>query len=274
MTLVKTIISGILLGAQGVWANNPIPESAFTDGQGFAAALAAAPMWYMPSGTCMPSAAEDGHGHQTNGVAADNCNIGKLNHGCPPEPAWKGIQTHYGNIPGEPFATIPTYFRVQKCPQDSSGNDGAWRIVYYVYFKKDTGHMSDWEGVVVRFVKGSGGWVRESAIMEQDGKHPHIAWGDINDTFDGVNDWAAFGQKNRDHAKFYFSKFHHSVHHDWHTSSFKDTCNPTRPNSDSAYRNPDYQWWSRDFLRHTDNLHKDWTWGEADPPNSMNICAF
>lgn len=27
--------------------------------------------------------------------------------------------------------------------------------------------MSDWEGVVQRFIRGNGGWIRESAIMEQ-----------------------------------------------------------------------------------------------------------
>lgn len=115
---------------------------------------------------------ENGHGQQTNGVNTDNCNIGKLNSGCPPEPQWWGSGTHYANIPGEPFWQIPTYFNVVHCNGDSAGGDESWRIVYYVYFKKDTGHMSDWEGVVLRFIRGGGGWIRESAILEQGKKNP------------------------------------------------------------------------------------------------------
>jgi hypothetical protein len=73
-----------------------------------------------------------------------------------------------------------------------------------VYFKKDTGHKSDWEGIVVKFKNaGDNNWVRSSVIMEQgrcqldalvhgdtdihdvDGHHPEISWSDVNDTFDG-----------------------------------------------------------------------------------------
>ncbi|KAJ2980066.1 hypothetical protein NQ176_g2864 [Zarea fungicola] len=270
MTRAILVLSALLLNAHRAWANNPISDFAFANG-GFSAAMAAAPMWYMPSGTCMPSAAEDGHGHQTNGVDTDNCNINKLNSGCPPEPRWQGRGTHYANIPGEPFAQIPTYYNVVHCNGDSSGGDESWRIVYYVYFKKDTGHMSDWEGVVLRFIKRNGGWFRESAIMEQDGHHVHIAWGDLNDTFDDVGDQGSFTNKNRNHPKLYFGKFHHSVHSDWYTDAFKNTCPPT---SGTDWRNDDYQFWARDNLRHVNNLNPNWQWGAADSPRNMDVCSF
>lgn len=167
MAITKLSLLAIFLCAQTAWANNPIPDHYLTDGNGFQAAYAAAPMWYMSSGSCLPSAAEDGRGAQTNGVDPDYCNVSKLNSGCPPEPAWQGAQTYYGNIPGEPFKAVPTYYNVVHCNGDSSGGDESWRILYYLYFKKDTGHKSDWEGVVQRFIRGDGGWIRESAIMEQ-----------------------------------------------------------------------------------------------------------
>lgn len=164
-----TFASALVLFAQQVAANDAIPGIHFANFLGTLAAQEAAPMWHMPSGTCMPSAAENNNGQQTNGVVADNCNIGSLAAGCPPQPPSKGINTFYGGIPGEPFPIIPTYYRVQKCNGDSSGSNQSWRIVYYVYFKKDTGHMSDWEGIVMRFteVGKTDTWVRDSVIMEQ-----------------------------------------------------------------------------------------------------------
>ncbi|KAF2092591.1 hypothetical protein NA57DRAFT_49901 [Rhizodiscina lignyota] len=260
--------SALLLGANTVLANNPIAGNLFTDNLGLAAAQAAAPMWHMPSGTCMPSAAEDGNGHQTNGVGPDNCNIGKLGHNCPAQPQWLGPQTGYYNIPGEPFGNVPTYYANGFCQSDNT-----WRIIYYVYFKKDTGHESDWEGVVMKFSNpnGDNNWVRSSVIFEQDGNKPEKSYEDINDTFDGNNDWTQYSNKNRDHPKFYFGKFHHSVHDDWHTSSFKNTC---PPNSESDFRNDDYQFWSYWNLRHASVLGSDWVWGKANAPNHIDICNY
>lgn len=197
------VVPLLLLAAKSALANTPIAASDFSQNGGLAAAQAAAPMWYMASGTCMPSAAEDGEGNQTNGVDADNCNINALAHGCPQQPTWQGANTFYGNVAGEPFGTIPTYWKAGYCSGDSS-----WRIIYYVYFKKDTGHKSDWEGIVIKFTSPDGGntYVRDSVNMEQgmsclrppsdacdcshancavDGNHPSISWSDVNDTFQG-----------------------------------------------------------------------------------------
>lgn len=99
------IVPLLLLAAKAALANTPIAVSDFTTNGGLAAAMAAAPMWYMASGTCMPSAAEDGEGNQTNGVDADNCNINALANGCPQQPPWQGANTFYGNVSGEPFTT-------------------------------------------------------------------------------------------------------------------------------------------------------------------------
>lgn len=304
----STIISSVfLLGAQTVFANNAIPGSAFSNNNGLGAAQAAAPMWYMASGTCMPSAAEDGNGHQTNGVDPDNCNIGKLGHGCPPQPQYQGTNTFYGNVAGEPFGTIPTYWAVKNC-------GGSWKIIYYVYFKKDTGHKSDWEGIVVKFRNNGGdNWVRDSVTMEQGaclagyisqkqradsveqmettkplagvtstilstGVLPvycsPLTWSPASvllTLLSSTNDWQNFQQKNRDHGKFYFGKFHHSVHQDWHTTSFKNTC---PPNSENDYRNGDYQFWARNNLRHVSVLNPSWKWGKASSPANIDICSY
>ncbi|PNP45141.1 hypothetical protein TGAMA5MH_03192 [Trichoderma gamsii] len=263
----------LLLAAKNALADTPIAVSDFTENGGLAAAQAAAPMWYMPSGTCMPSAAEDGEGNQTNGVDTDNCNINALANGCPVQPAWQGANTFYGNVSGEPFVTIPTYWASTFCNGDSSGSDASYRIIYYVYFKKDTGHKSDWEGIVVRFTSPDGGntYTRESVIMEQDGNHVHISWSDVNDTFEGDNDWQNFSQKNLDHGKFYFGKFHHSVHQDWYTSAFKNTCPPL---SADDYRNDDYQFWAYNNLRPVSVLNPNWVWGKADSPANIDICSY
>ena len=67
----------------------------------------------MASGSCMASAAEDGQGHQTNGVKVSaSCGVNQSQKkGCPPQPQWQGPNTGYYNIPGEPFANIPTYYQ-------------------------------------------------------------------------------------------------------------------------------------------------------------------
>jgi hypothetical protein len=75
-------------------------------------------MWHMASGSCLPSAAEDGQGHQTSGVDASllDCIItSNLAKGCPGDSTYRGANVWYHNVPGEPFADIPTYFAAKKC---------------------------------------------------------------------------------------------------------------------------------------------------------------
>jgi hypothetical protein len=78
-------------------------------------------MWHMASGSCLPSAAEDGQGHQTNGVDVPVilCAGQKLDGGCPGDSTWRGSGNWwYHDAPGEPFADIPTYFYTKKCAGD------------------------------------------------------------------------------------------------------------------------------------------------------------
>jgi hypothetical protein len=133
--------------------------------------------------------------------------------------------------------------------------------VYDVYFKKDTGHESDWEWAVVIYQNvGGDNYERSEIVFEQDGASPRESWGDIQNTFDWVDDWQNEGQKNLNHPKLYFSKWHHSVHDDQYTQ-FKNTC---PPNSASDFRNNDYQWWSYQNLQHAETIPASWNWGQAN----------
>jgi hypothetical protein len=139
-------------------------------------------MWNLPSGTCMPSAAEDGSGQQTHGVSKGGTSVEGLADGCPIQPQWYGPRTPYKDIAGEPFSDIPTYFKVAKCEHDQS-----WRILYSVYFKSDATHMSDWEGAMVIWRSADGGnwWTRDSIRIDQHGKRHELAWSEIPNTFNG-----------------------------------------------------------------------------------------
>jgi hypothetical protein len=85
------------------------------------------------------------------------------------------------------------------------------------------------------------------------------------------DDWQNWLQKNRNHPKIYFGKWHHSAHIDWHDNSFKDTCPPDSAND---FRNADYQFWALNNLRHTSVLHGDWNWGKATAPNYIDVCSY
>jgi hypothetical protein len=80
-------------------------------------------MWHFASGSCLSSAAEDGQGHQTNGVDVDVVLCGfneRQDEGCPGDSSWQGYNTFYHGAPGEPFDIVPTYFASKKC------GDGSW----------------------------------------------------------------------------------------------------------------------------------------------------
>ncbi|KAF2098625.1 hypothetical protein NA57DRAFT_75863 [Rhizodiscina lignyota] len=263
--MISKSASFITLLASTVLANNPIDGSLFTDNNGIAAAQAAAPLWYMATSSCLPSAAEDGNGHQTDGVDVDVvlCAVNqKQDGGCPPAPAWTGANTGYYNIPGEPFPNIPTYFQIGYCDADQS-----WRIYYGVYFKHDVSHKSDWEWAIVKFTnQGNNQWSRYGVLMETDGSYGVGYWGDIPNTFDGTDDWEQDGNQNRDHPKLFFSKRHHSVHYDPNGSN-KDTC--VAPD----FRANDYQFWAYWNLRRAqDVIDPNWTYGQATSPVHLDIC--
>ncbi|KAH6667463.1 hypothetical protein B0J14DRAFT_489443 [Halenospora varia] len=256
-------LSIILISLGSVLADNAIDGSLFTANNGIVAAQAAAPLWYMASGSCMASAAEDGQGHQTNGVDVPVviCTDHQAD-GCPQQPQWQGPNTGYYNLPGEPFGNVPTYWKVSHCPGDNS-----WRVFYGVYFKHDMSHKSDWEWAIVKFAdQGNNMWSRYGLLMETDGSYGVGYWGNIPNTFDGTSDWNSDGNKNRDHPKLFFSKRHHSVHYDPEGRN-KNGC------SEPDYRANDYQFWSYWNLRRVeDTIDGNWNYGQATNPRNLDIC--
>jgi hypothetical protein len=148
-------------------------------------------MFHFADGSCLPSSAY-WNGQVTKGAALDACILGNLHKGCPDQPAWAGFNTRAHDF--------PTYYIVRKC------DDGTIRVVYDVFFthvsylsagflilqhfisndiSQDSGHTFDWEWVVVVWKQYDGLYYRDSVILEQDGKHVHVTWGDIPNTFQG-----------------------------------------------------------------------------------------
>jgi hypothetical protein len=147
-------------------------------------------MWHMSSGACLPSAAEDGQGHQTNGVnpSSNKCTVGaNIGIGCPGNNNYQGSNVWYHSPAGEPFPDIPTYYATAKCgdhwvcklrshthsfftPGSIQFLTGIVQRVYYgVYFKKDVGHMSDWEWAITKWIPdGSGNFVRHAIALQVD----------------------------------------------------------------------------------------------------------
>lgn len=148
-----------------------IPDETFQTDPGNAAAQAA-PLWLLPSGTCFPSSAGDPTtGIQSDGNDPDFCNILKLDNNCPVQPAWQASYTKAHDF--------PTYYLVRYC-----GDLDQWRVLYDVWFTKDTGHRDDWEWAVVNFKRGGDGlWYRDSVVLEQDGAHGFSAWSTIPEAF-------------------------------------------------------------------------------------------
>ncbi|CAG5158182.1 uncharacterized protein ALTATR162_LOCUS5026 [Alternaria atra] len=249
--------------ATTVYANNGISEDFFTGNNGIKAAEAASPMWHMASGSCLPGAAEDGQGHQTNGVdiSVVLCGINQNQAGGCADSTYRGPNWPYANIPGEPFQQIPTYYKVAYCPGDDS-----WRVSYHVYFKHDVSHKSDFEWAVVKFTKQSDGlWYRYGLLMETDGDYGVGFWNDVPSTFDSTDDQMQDGNKQRNHAKLYFGKRSHSVHYDMESRN-KNTC--IKPD----FRANDFQFWSLYNLRHESVIDFAWTYGQASNPRSVDIC--
>jgi hypothetical protein len=141
----KSTFIASLCALSGVLANNAIPEHYFTDNNGDLAADAGSPyaltsanppdsphtsdltdyyrMWHFASGSCLSSAAEDGQGHQTDGVDVPVvlCGINqKQDEGCPGDSSWQGFNTFYHGAAGEPWDVVPTYYASRKC------GDGSW----------------------------------------------------------------------------------------------------------------------------------------------------
>lgn len=62
------------------------------------------------------------------------------------------------------------------------------RVLYDVYFTKDTGHRHDWEWAVVKLVPSGDeqqSLIRAGVWLEQDGDHPYFAWNKLFTYTDG-----------------------------------------------------------------------------------------
>ncbi|KAJ2982201.1 hypothetical protein NQ176_g1548 [Zarea fungicola] len=221
------------------------------------AAQSASPQWNLPTGTCLPGFARI-NGGQNGGNAPDNCNIGKLNNHCTPQPQWNGPNTQ--------MSSFPTYWDLRRCSQTE------FRIAYNIYFTKDTGHRHDIEWIIMVFNSGDGGrtFSRSRVIFEQDGSHPSKNWGDVQNTFYNENDQLNLGQKNLNHARIFVGKWHHSMHDDRYTQ-FKNTC---PPNSRSDFRTDDFYFWSVQSLQHVDTIPGDWNFSPAAFARGQGICGF
>ncbi|KAI5804765.1 hypothetical protein DFH27DRAFT_590732 [Peziza echinospora] len=234
-----------------VSANSLIDTSAFESNNGQPAALAAAPVLHFgrPHGykPCYPSPAVSADGSQTNGTPADGGIWGKLNPGCGDPGDWRGQ-----NTAGNPF---PVYYTVEKC------GSGEYRVAYSVYFSHDSGHMSDWENVVVVWRdRGGGKWGRERVMLGQHGKWETLKWADIQNTVDGQSDINTQGARDRDHPKVYIGAFRHAIFH-----TRKTTFDTMATADKDEFRSNDWMFLpTQQWLQLGNVVKPEWTWGKAD----------
>lgn len=257
-TLTTSLLAALAATVQVVTANNPIVWNDFWDNGGKKAAMAAVPMYHFgrPRGMtpCYPEDAEN-NGQQTDGNDSTYCT--NLNKGCRDPGPWNGA-----NSPGNP---IPVYYTIKEC-------NGKVRVAYSIYFRHDSGHMSDWENIIVEWTgNGQGGWVRESIRLGQHSDFQYIPWGEIQSTVDGESDKYEQDKKDRDHAKVYVGAFYHATFHTRKTSL--DTCS----NRGEEFRSNDWQIlpWS-DLVKDGSVIKDGWDWGKANTnPATLrqNLCS-
>ncbi|PBP21743.1 hypothetical protein BUE80_DR007560 [Diplocarpon rosae] len=239
------------LGASIASANTPIDNSVFTNDP-LSAVKAVAPLWHLDAKTCFPTAATQPDGTQTRSLMNDFCGLsnGGLNAGCPAQ----AKQTQQGQL-STPF---PTYYTIRKCDKDAS-----WRIVYDVFFQKDTGHPYDWEWAAVKLVQNAQGqYIRDGVFLEQDGDHPYVTWANIPNTFDGDSDKSQNNNYNRNHPKLYFGKWKHSVDVVFNDGFANDCLGAVVNQKD--YHSDDYQYFAADNLVSGKAVPAHYSYGDAD----------
>lgn len=243
-----------------VAANDRIPGSMFTsDPHGVA--MAAVPMWHFgrPRGMkpCYPEDAVQADGSQTNGNDPQyQTNIGK---GCADTGDWHGQ-----NSQGKPF---PTYYTVSRCSD-------SWRVTYYLYFKHDSGHKSDWEWVsVVWWQDGnSDQWYRGALLQSYHKGQKAEGWGNIQNTISGDADKMDQGAKDRNHPKVYVGAYHHAMFTTRYTANDNAGSTPGE-----EFRSNDWFFLPWDTTVQNDSrLNPSWNWGAAwSSPGNMkgSICS-
>ncbi|KAF3082182.1 hypothetical protein TWF569_006395 [Orbilia oligospora] len=219
-----------------------------------------APLWLLPQGTCIPDSAVDKDGVQNNGTDTDLCRLyGSLDTGCPDQAPFDGPYTK--------STAFPTYYHFRYCP-----NVNQIRILYDMYYPKDTGHRHDWEWAVVTFkqnITTDWRWHREQLILQNEGTNSVFPWADIPEAYSEGDNFRNNAGPNGDHPKLYVGKFHHSVHTDPYTSIFskyKCAFNAAPVYGNWDYRDSDYYFPAQEWLVNGDSIRKDWTWGTSDSP--------
>jgi len=248
MSLATFIALGMY--ASLVAANTPIDNSVFTSDP-LTAVKAAAPLWHFDEKTCFPTAATQADGSQTPNITNDDCAIlDSLDAGCPVQ----APQTQQEQL----STSFPTYYTIRQCSGDNS-----WRIVYDVFFQKDTGHPYDWEWAAVKFVQNEQGqYIRDGIWLEQDGNHPYTNWTSIPNTFDGDADKFEYNNQNRDHPKAFFGKWKHNVALVFN-DDFANDCLGAIVNKED-YHSDDYQFYAADSLLIDATVPASYTYGNAD----------
>ncbi|TVY62832.1 hypothetical protein LSUE1_G008740, partial [Lachnellula suecica] len=206
--------------------------------------------WHMDEKTCFPSAATQPDGSKTANLTNDYCGVdGALNAGCPVQAAM---------TQNEQLSTaFPTYYTIRQCA------DKSWRVVYDVFFQKDTGHPYDWEWAAVKFVPNAqGDYIRDGVWLEQDGNHPYTSWASIPNTFDGDADKLTNAQTNRDHPKCYFGKWKHNVALVYNDDFANDCLGAIIEKKD--YHSEDYAFYAADNLLVDATVPASYTYGNAD----------
>ncbi|CAI6339787.1 unnamed protein product [Periconia digitata] len=240
--LLTVLVSSI----QIVSANTPIKWDDFWANGGHTAAVAAVPMYHFGrprhQTPCYPQAGQT-NGRQTNGSPTTAC--GDLGKGCADPGPWKGQNTL-----GNPF---PVYYTVKECNKKV-------RVAYSIYYSHDSGHMSDWENVIVEWNgDGAGGWKREGLFLGYHGKWEYLSWRDVQNTVNGESDKFDQDAKDRDHPKVYAGAFYHAMFHTRKTSI--DSC----INSRDEFRSNDWYLLPGNDLVQDGNLILDgWDWGAAN----------
>ncbi|KAF3936985.1 hypothetical protein ABW19_dt0208990 [Dactylella cylindrospora] len=219
-----------------------------------------APLWLLPIGTCLPTSAVSEQGIQNNGTESDICQLyGSLNSDCP-------IQTPFDGSYSKSTA-FPTYFLFRYCP-----NVNQYRVLYDLYFQKDTGHKHDWEWAAITFKQNQTTdwrWRKDKLILQNEGTNSVFDWKDIPEAYSEGDDIHNNSGPNGDHPKLYIGKFRHSVHMYPFTSALsKRQCMyngaPVYGNWD--YREADFYYPAQEWLVSGDVVRKGWTWGKSDSP--------
>ncbi|KAI9774236.1 MAG: hypothetical protein M1839_001738 [Geoglossum umbratile] len=238
-----------------VSANDSIDGSLFVNddghGPGHSAAMAAVPMFHFgrPHGAtpCYPEAAER-DGVQADGSDTDLGIWANLGKGCAYAGDWNGAMS-----PGNPF---PVYYTIKQC------SPSEYRVSYNIYFKHDSGHTRDWEGVIVVWTLGDNNqWRRDRIMLGQHGRYSTKNWGDIQNTINGDGDHNDQDQRDRNHAKIYVGAFYHAIFDTRYTGI--DIPNPAVPTTE--FRSND--WWllpDDSLVVPGSRIKPEWAWGKAD----------